>query len=1395
MSHTFKPVVAPTDMHRSTLVKSTQMRNFARRLTVLLAGVPLAIVDSASVIASGGFMLSACANQPNGEALAARLQPTCASVDVLHAAVTVRDASGATLVANVAARIERDGSIETAAAGRAIVRTDDGLEVRLSGDTVVKFRDSVGSLERGKIFVSSWGAEERTIRLGENLTVLVSDASLELERSADGTVRAIGVRGEVGWRSGTAQGRLSQGQMLSGRGEYQLLPAPVWDDWTGGAASPQGVAFRGAQGAGVAVMHAGVGESPTQLTTKEHRVTVRVDGDSATTHVAQTFFNGGTSSAPVEYRIRVPDGAMVSDFGYTMIARDGSTRYSVGFAAAPVTGMTAEGRSALLRNPDGSLFARLESVAPGDAMQVNMHYVQWLHREQGRRLYTYPVGDPSSPPFVGEFLFEMRIDRGGVGAIRGPVGSMTTGHELLRIVKSDYRPRGDVVVELFDAKPAAATEVSARIWRSRIATDGAEYAMVDLSVPPPQARGTDVVLVVDDSSATDRGALSTASAAVNAMLQTLGPDDRVMLLFGDLRARPAEGSAGQLGAVDDAKRRAILEAISQVRPAGATDLGRILSDAYEKIDPRRNGVVVYLGDSMPTMGTLDPVRLVDEVLRVAPDLRLYCVAMGADAHPEVLGRLAERGGLSMRARDQAEAVLAAQRVIAHATRPVLRDVSVSLGSASTGMLPANIEQWVVGDPLRVYGPLTDEPPRSVTIRARDAGAMRTWTVTPTMQSISDEGDLRRRWANARLEALANGGAPMAALADLGVRFSLLTQTSALVMGATRGDSVGIAVAQSAWPEASGRTRLPSLGVGDTLEPRGIRTLFQPDDYPTFTDDEGGWQPHSEDEGTDGSEMLDELIGLAEPEAQACVARARSARPALAGSLTVIAKINADGRLSNIRLQQYSSLGDAGAEACILRALSGLHVPRPELFDATPAEASYTFQFYPEPARPRGVACPATSRLDRDAKVVLWRERMISNAADASQQWNQAFSRCELRLWEDRAAMIDLLVRQAGDGRSLGTLRNQLPSDAAAYLDRVVSRRFGPSALWRAYLAGRGHINWGALIKLLAKPEVSVERKIEVTQAYVRVAPYDIDVRLKLMALYEQANRRDEARHMGELLRRDPWADSRVRALVGETLIRLGDREEGLRVFSEIAEQAPYDTNARGRLGDLLLTYGGQDNAEEAYRQFRTLVALRPGEPIPVVRMGLAALNAGREDEALRIFRAAAEDLRGDETAASIEALIVLEVARMTATRASEPAVQTWQRVSQLFDLSRQGGVVARWSHPDAGIELRAMPAGDSEFDTVGAAGALKVRVFSPGTALEGSRLVVRAPSGVAGKRAVTVRLTLVRPTATGLSLIERAVTVDAQHRAISLVVRGGQLLDDTTPLPTGEAPTASGAMY
>jgi Flp pilus assembly protein TadD len=406
--------------------------------------------------------------------------------------------------------------------------------------------------------------------------------------------------------------------------------------------------------------------------------------------------------------------------------------------------------------------------------------------------------------------------------------------------------------------------------------------------------------------------------------------------------------------------------------------------------------------------------------------------------------------------------------------------------------------------------------------------------------------------------------------------------------------------------------------------------------------------------------------------------------------------------------ESSSLNNFSADSCVRRAVAGLTLPPPELFGARPGRYARTFDYTINYALPPRRGCPPTSRLDREARLILWRERLANNPANSPSVWQTAMARCELRVWEDRAALLDLIVQTASDPAEMAALRALLDDDATKYFERGVVRRWGPSRTWRAYQATQGVINWDPLMQRLAQPtadRAELNRRIDLVQAYLQLVPHDVDLRLRLLSLYELAGRGREARRLADELRADPYSDARVRALIGEVLIRAGDRDEGLRAFSEIAEFAPYDTNARGRLGDLLLTYCDRAWAAEAYLQYQTLAALRPGDATARVRMAIAAAVAEREDEALRLLRGVAEDVGADQTTPAVEALLVSEVARMNAARGDDPAVQTWTRIARLMRLAREGGVVARWSNPEVGLELRAQQSGDNGFVGVGEFGS------------------------------------------------------------------------------------------
>lgn len=1305
---------------------------------------------------------------------------TCATVESLHPGVELVGASITGPVVR-AGRVEVAGRVRTVAQGRAVIRTDDGLELSVAGDSEVVFADGRARVERGRVFVSSWGDGERALGVGSDVVLRLADASLAVERATSTMrgARVIAVRGEAAYQQGSRQGQLAQGESLEGDGSLAVHPAGVWDDWTGGAASPQGVAHRGSLGAGRMTAHVESGEAPTPLAINEHKVTVRIAGDMAITTVQQRFFNGSERAAAAEYRLRLPEGAVVSGFRVEQAGQWATAQ--PGTVASTARGV---GLPALLASPQGEVYASLGVLAPGDSTRAEISYVEWLSHEGAHRAYVYPMGDPVAPQIVGEFVLDVDVSRARASSVHAPEGARLEPDEHIRMRRSDWKPRSDLVVDLVDAEAPAVPSV--RAWRGLTeSADGNRHLMVDLTLPAPDARGTDLAIVLDESAATDPAALEIARAAVDAILHQVGPDDRVALLLGDLGARAVEGAAGRMEAVNDARREAMLDAIAHAKAGGASDLGRMIVDARGALDPTRNGSVIYLGDATPTVGALDPARLTDETSRQAPDLRLYAIALGASSHPEVLRPLTEDGGMTLRVEDQSEAVSAAQRMCAHALRPCLRDVRVNLGARVTHPLPTRVRAWVAGDPLRVVGELTSRDlPREVTIDAREGANARRWTLKLEARDIPDQGDLSRRWARARIDALTLTGGGRASIAELGARYGVVTPVSALVLGAGEGAwaAGGFAVADSPWPADETMRRLPQLGVAQTLAPRGVQSLSGASESPIAVDDDSGWQPHvtGEGRGADPQAALIAALGNAEPAARACVDRKRALRPSLNGNVLMSATVDASGHVTDANITS-STLGDAETEACIRRAVRGLTLPPPELFGAHAGVVERWFAFAneaPDASGPASRVCSPTSRLPRSTRRILWRERLESLGfgwVNALTVWRTAMARCELRWWEDRVALLEVILDAITDPSQVVELRNNLGDPGSVeWLDAAIARRFGPAWVWRAHNAHATLIDWDSLLTRLAAPTMTPQQKITLLRAYLAVAPRDVDLRLRLMAALEEAGQTRDARALGERLRRDPLADARVRGQVAELLLRAGDRTEALRAFTEIAEFAPYDPFARGRLGDLLLTYGWP---AEAYHHYQTLAMLRPSDPLPLVRVALAALASGHEDEGLRLLRRSAEEAAGDASGRVAQSVLDGEVARVAALRPDDAAVRAWLRVATRLRASREPELAIRWTHPDLGVELLARADSETAFTAVGDAPApLGVRVWSPDTAFEGTHLVVRAPVGIRGARVAEARVQVLTPSERGTALVDRALRFDRTHRAYGFVVRNGALV-------------------
>ncbi|MFO0629215.1 MAG: VIT domain-containing protein [Polyangiales bacterium] len=383
-----------------------------------------------------------------------RVSAACATLEVLHDEVTVDGAA-----ARSDTRVGCDGTVRTGAQGRVILRTDRGLELRVAGDAEIALREGRPRVVRGRAFASAWGDQEHVVLHGDAITLRLTDAALAIERERSGG-RVIVVRGEVSFRSADRQGQLAQGEALLGDGTPTPQPAPVWDDWTGGAAAPRSTPMDPPRALGVASAWTAPGEAPTPLATNLWHAEASLRGDLAVTTVEQRFFNGAEQAATVEYSVRLPEGALVANFAVARGAR--------WLPAVPgvISNASSGGTIALYAAPDGSLRATLGVLAPGDTLGTRITFAQWLPRSGSTRRYALPVGAPQDPGMIGEFSFDMDVSNEDLAALHLPAEArLLNGH--VRLQHADWRPRGALAVDLVDAEAPRGPRLDPRLHRAR----------------------------------------------------------------------------------------------------------------------------------------------------------------------------------------------------------------------------------------------------------------------------------------------------------------------------------------------------------------------------------------------------------------------------------------------------------------------------------------------------------------------------------------------------------------------------------------------------------------------------------------------------------------------------------------------------------------------------------------------------------------------------------------------------------------------------------------------------------------------------------------------------------------------------------------------------------------
>lgn len=1153
------------------------------------------------------------------------LVPTVADLSAVHAGVSVRGA-----FVRRAERLAVGDVVETDDAGRARIRLDDGTALVIDRGTRLEVKAGGVALGAGRVFVQGAPGARTSIDLGGGV-VVISGADVGISR-VGGDAKVYVARAEITVRAGGAETTVRAGDTatLAG-GKVSVAPERGYDDWTGGLSAPWAVsgAPRRAVGELWGRTWGDDNAAAAPLTLRAQDVRATIQRESAVTEAKATFFNGGSAAVVGDFRMALPPGAIVSSFA---VARGESVSEGHLAMAARKPSGSAPSADLLEWAGEGWVRGTVPRIAPGEAVSVTVTYVEWLTprpRGDGKNVvvtYRYPLSGDAAPPLVGEFSARIDAQPARPVSLAAGLGARVDG-EAVELRKPDFRPTADLVVDVEMAPQETGDDApNGPVARAFVAPpkgdDDAGTVLVRTELPyaispSDAASGVTLALVLDTSGSIEPAQLDAERALVEAVIAALGPRDRVVVLAADQGARFVGPQT--IGPVDDARKKAIREALARVAPGGATDLGRALEAGADALAPAGapEGLVIYVGDGWPTVGDTTPEAIKARLARRpggAP--RLGAALVGPLANRFALAALTRGSGPLLEIADTEGAARAAIELVSDALRPTVAGVELDLGPLCDRVYPRGARAVIAGETVFAVGRFRGELPRDVTLRWRDQKGSHEERRPLLRGAGHDESDVARRWAAARVEEIALSGRGQEAATDVALGAGLLTPWTGWVGGHAE-----------IYEPTRLDTRILDLAVGREA---GFSAAFATPraSFGALT----GVVHETEDDGADDAEdaikgpvavaarrVLDEA-GAA---VRACRDSRAALRPELAGSLEVSVEIDGGGRPQNAKVKGSSGADDDALDRCVEGIVLGLTFPASGL--TAVIAVRHVIDLPPPRLTPRGRRCSPTSTLLMPLRRGVWRERL--DRQGAADVYLDAKRACELPTWTDKRALLELIMTAHEAGLDRVQVARDLDrggeGDAAALLRREAVRRArSPEELRAVRVALVGDERYPVgLFRKQYRAANDDPARLAVVRRYLSLAPHDARLRRRVLALLESLGKKAELAEEVRLVRRDPFADAGLLADGASALRRIGDEVEARRAFGELAERAPADPWARAFLGDRLRNEGLFDDAADAYAALEQLL---PGDPAAVLRRALAHAGAGRVDIAERMLGRVAE---------------------------------------------------------------------------------------------------------------------------------------------------------------------------
>jgi hypothetical protein len=689
-----------------------------------------------------------------------------------------------------------DGAeLSTGKGARALVRLSDGSAVFLRSDTALGLHHAGVELEKGEMWLDAPASDRGALvhKLGA-VSVSAADAGVSLKR--EGTAVTVYVARGIAMvmaPGGRVEVNAGEQAAVTDQAPPRVTPVKYWDDWTGGMGD-HGPVAGGGTGAGriYGVDHSAPAGTPARtLEISRQAVRAVIRDGLAETEVDQTFGNPGGREVEGWYWFTVPTSAIVTSFAVETDGAlvEGEVIEQKEAAAQYGRAVRTGHEPALLEWIDGHSYrARIFPVPASGSRRVVLRYLEMLGTRSGKLQYVYPLRGAGEPVTIGEMSLSVDLGEAGAGASIATLADAVVeeGGRLVTMRRSGYTPRTDFQVEA-DLRQQAAP---LRVQRFSAGTDRADYVMArytpDVDWTTIKELPGDLVVVVDTSASADDAARAQKSAAAEAVLRALSPQDHFALIALDTAPvvlHPREG----LSEASEKEIAAALERLAEHRSGGATDLGALFDVALGRVHGKEQPAVIYIGDGLATSGEIVAEKLTERLRRslATSRARFFSVAVGGDANHALLRELARAGGGQMFRIDENEGASAEVLRLASAVKtPTITDLTIDLGAGldepmltASGKVSRGEELVLVA---RTHHPLPDK----ATVKGRLGGKDFEKTYAITAEPGVGASLVPRLWAAEKVRRLLGQATEpdehRGKIVELGIEYGLVTPFTSIL---------------------------------------------------------------------------------------------------------------------------------------------------------------------------------------------------------------------------------------------------------------------------------------------------------------------------------------------------------------------------------------------------------------------------------------------------------------------------------------------------------------------------------------------------------------------------------------------------------------------------------------